>query len=185
MRIEGKVKGRLLFIALIVMLFANSAMAQPPQTTYQTLSSFEQLLRDQHNLLVSFDDLMGQTPVTRDQKIEFLYSIEDLYRRQAMGMDKFSSWIDENWGKLTPVEKAQITSSLEDLLRRQAKNLDAFNGNLLAWVKTFDPVYRQKFSDSFENLLLLFFQTDARQGIAFLAFHASFFRQIFHQSVHF
>jgi hypothetical protein len=39
------------------------------------------------------------------------------------------------------------------LLRRQAKNLETFNGNLLAWVKTFDPVYRQKFSDSFENLL--------------------------------
>jgi uncharacterized repeat protein (TIGR01451 family) len=120
---------------------------------YSSLNSFEQLLRDQHKLLASFDDLTGQTPVTREQKIESLYSIEDLYRRQAVGMDKFSIWINENWENLTPVEKAQITASLEDLLRRQAKNLDAFNGNLLAWVKTFDPVYRQKFSDSFEDLL--------------------------------
>jgi uncharacterized repeat protein (TIGR01451 family) len=120
---------------------------------YSTMDSFEELLRDQHRLLVSFSDLMGQTPVTRDQKIEFLYSIEDLYRRQAIGMDRFSSWIDENWGTLTQVEKAQITDSLEDLLRRQAKNLEAFNGNLLAWVKTFEQPYRQKFSDSFEDLL--------------------------------
>jgi hypothetical protein len=58
------------------------------------MESFEQLLRDQHNLLVSFDDLMGQTPVTKDENIEFLYSIEDLYRRQAVGMDKFSIWIN-------------------------------------------------------------------------------------------
>jgi hypothetical protein len=120
---------------------------------YETMKSFEQLLRDQHNLLVSFDDLMGQTPATREQKIEFLYSIEDLYRRQAVGMDKFSVWIDTNWQDLTADEKAQITSSLEDLLRRQANNLEAYNGNLLAWVKTFDPIYRQKFSDSFEDLL--------------------------------
>jgi uncharacterized repeat protein (TIGR01451 family) len=150
---KGTFKWGLLLITLLIMLSANNVTAQPPETTYQTLGSFEQLLRDQHNLLVSFDDLMGQTPVTREQKIEFLYSIEDLYRRQAVGMDKFSIWINENWASLTPSEKANVTASLEDLLRRQAKNLDAFNGNLLAWVKTFDPVYRQKFSDSFEDLL--------------------------------
>jgi uncharacterized repeat protein (TIGR01451 family) len=120
---------------------------------YETMKSFEDLLRDQHKLLSSFDDLMGQTPVTREQKIEFLYSVEDLYRRQAMGLDEFSNLIDKNWGQLTRTEKAQITASLEDLLRRQAQNLETFNGNLLAWVKTFDPIYRQKFSDSFEDLL--------------------------------
>jgi hypothetical protein len=146
-------KGGLLFIALIIMLSASSVTAQSPETTYQTLGSFEQLLRDQHNLLVSLDDLMGQTPVTKEEKIEFLYSIEDLYRRQAMGMDKFSAWIDENWKDLTPEEKARVTDSFEDLLRRQAKNIESYNGNLLAWVVTFDQPYRQKFSDSLEDLL--------------------------------
>jgi hypothetical protein len=123
------------------------------ETKFQTLSSFEQLLRDQHNLLNSLDDLMGQTPVTKQEKIEFLYSIEDLYRRQAIGMDKFSVWIDENWNDLTAEQKARVTSSLEDLLRRQARNIDSYNGNLLAWVITFDQPYRQKFSDSLEDLL--------------------------------
>jgi hypothetical protein len=120
---------------------------------YSSLDSFEELLRDQHKLLVSFDELMGQTPETRDQKIVFLNSIEDLYRRQALGMDKFSDWIDVNWEKLTPVERAQISDSLEDLIRSQSKDIEAFNGNLLAWVKTFDQPYRQKFSDSLEDLL--------------------------------
>jgi hypothetical protein len=136
------------FVKLLINLHTPT-----PNSHYDSMESFETLLRDQHNLLVSFNDLMGQTPATKEQKIEFLYSIEDLYRRQAVGMDKFSIWINENWAGLTPREKANVTASLEDLLRRQAGNLDAFNGNLLAWVKTFDPIYRQKFSDSFEDLL--------------------------------
>jgi uncharacterized repeat protein (TIGR01451 family) len=140
-------------IAQLLPYFSECESVTVLSKEYSTIDSFEELLRDQHKLLTSFDKLMGQTLVTREQKIEFLYSIEDLYRRQAMGIDKFSSWIEENWAKLTPAEEALVTDSLEDLLRRQAKNLEAFNGNLLAWVKNFDQVYRQKFSDSFEDLL--------------------------------
>ena len=64
------------------------------------LSSLEELLRGQAQLLAAFSILLDKTNRTTDESIDFLDSFEDLLRRQASLYSGFERLLKSQWYNL-------------------------------------------------------------------------------------
>ncbi len=120
---------------------------------YDPISSLEELLREQSNLLFGFERLMNSTPTTIDEKSKFLDSFEDLLRRQTILFDGFSDILKSQWTKMGCERQRKFLASFEDLLHREMMLFSRFNDHLdINWG---DLACRErvKLLSSFEDLL--------------------------------
>jgi hypothetical protein len=139
--------------------------------TYEFVTSFEQLLREQSKIESSLVDLLNNHAATgwasTDPAVqnELLTRYEENIRKEAFLLSSFEFaikqaiskyWTDPNvkYDTHTLTIRQELSASFEDLLKRQVTTLREF-GNLEQNLVTTDPVVKTKFLASFEDLLRL------------------------------
>lgn len=161
-------------LVLAVMLLAaipgslgSTGDHQITDTEYSALDSLETLLREESDLLLSFEYLLHVTPKTPETRMEFLISFEDLLRRQAILFKGFEDLLKLHWDGMGVDEQEKFLASFEDLLDREVILFNSFKelftqswGDLNAeeqtrLVRSFEDLLRRQ-SDlikSYEDLL--------------------------------
>lgn len=99
--------------------YAHNYTAPDNNTYHDPLSSIEDLLRGQANLLASFEALLHRTNTTIGEKIIFLHSFEDLLRRQTVLFSGFEGLLKLQWFNLDCGGQKKFLASFEDLLHRE------------------------------------------------------------------
>lgn len=117
------------------------------------LSSLEDLLRGQAQLLTGFGILLDKTNRTTDESIKFLDSFEDLLRRQASLYSGFESLLKSQWYQLDCEQQRIFLDSFEDLLHREVKLYARFNGSVEQIWPSLPDKEKVKLLASFEDLL--------------------------------
>ena len=117
------------------------------------LSSLEDLLRGQAQLLTAFSILLDKTNRTTNESIVFLDSFEDLLRRQATLYSGFESLLKSQWYNLDCEQQRIFLDSFEDLLHREVRLYARFNGSLEQIWLSLPGEEKVKLLASFEDLL--------------------------------
>ena len=117
------------------------------------LSSLEELLRGQAQLLTAFGVLLDKTNRTDNESIKFLDSFEDLLRRQASLYSGFESLLKSQWYNLDCQQQRIFLASYEDLLHREVRLYARFNGSLEQIWLSLPGEEKIKLLASFEDLL--------------------------------
>jgi len=117
------------------------------------LSSLEDLLRGQAQLLTGFGILLDRTNRTTDESIVFLDSFEDLLRRQTSLYSGFESLLKSQWYNLDCEQQRVFLDSFEDLLHREVKLYARFNSSIEQVWESLPRAEKVKLLDSFEDLL--------------------------------
>ena len=117
------------------------------------LSSLEELLRGQAQLLTAFSILLDKTNRTTNESIVFLDSFEDLLRRQATLYSGFESLLKSQWYNLDCEQQKIFLDSFEDLLHREVRLYARFNGSMEQIWLSLPLEEKVKFLASFEDLL--------------------------------
>ena len=117
------------------------------------LSSLEELLRGQAQLLTAFSILLDKTNRTTNESIVFLDSFEDLLRRQATLYSGFESLLKSQWYNLDCEQQRIFLDSFEDLLHREVRLYARFNGSLEQIWLSLPGEEKVKLLASFEDLL--------------------------------
>lgn len=120
---------------------------------YDPISSLEELLRAQSNLLFGFESLLNSTPTTIEEKSQFLDSFEDLLRRQTILFDGFKDILKSQWPKMSCEKQKKFLASFEDLLHREMTLFSRFNDHLDINWGNLAHRERIKLLRSFEDLL--------------------------------
>lgn len=120
---------------------------------YDPISSLEELLREQSNLLFGFERLLNSTPTTMEEKSKFLDSFEDLLRRQTILFDGFSDILKSQWPMMGCERQRKFLASFEDLLHREMVLFSRFNDHLDINWGDLGCSERVKLLRSFEDLL--------------------------------
>ena len=141
--------------------------AQLPANRYNSIESYETLLKMQEDLIKSFETLLKNTTFTEvqlNQSSKFLASFNDLAYRQQRGIYSFEDLVTYNWTELSTQQKINFTdsyeallhsefsvlSSNEDLLKREFCKLD--HNNQTTFLNEFESRIK------FEKLLLSKFE---------------------------
>jgi len=117
------------------------------------LSSLEELLRGQAQLLTGFAILLDKTNRTTDESIDFLDSFEDLLRRQAGLYSGFERLLKSQWYNLNCEQQRIFLDSFEDLLHREVRLYARFNSSLEQIWPSLPGEEKVKLLASFEDLL--------------------------------
>jgi len=117
------------------------------------LSSLEELLRGQSQLLAAFSILLDKTNQTPNESIVFLDSFEDLLRRQASLYSGFESLLKSQWYNLDCDQQRIFLDSFEDLLHREVRLYARFNSSLEQIWQSLPLEGKIKLLASFEDLL--------------------------------
>lgn len=117
------------------------------------LSSLEELLRGEAQLLSSFGVLLNKTNTTVNETIIFLDSFEDLLRRQTVLYSGFESLLKSQWYRLDCLQQKEFLDSFEDLLHREVKLFARFNSSIEESWPTLPNEEKVKLLESFEDLL--------------------------------
>ncbi|MFB3764527.1 MAG: hypothetical protein ACE14P_04685 [Methanotrichaceae archaeon] len=99
------------------------------------VSSYEDLLRRQSHLYMSFAELLNKIPKGREENYTFIVSFEQLLRTQSDLFSNFNDLLSDsttcNWSKeMTPEDQVNFLNSYEDLLRREANLFASFEQKL-------------------------------------------------------
>ena len=94
-------------------------------TKQDSISSFEDLLRSQSDLLAGFNDLLHVVPADQKECYQFIASYEQLLRTQNVLFSRFQQLLlnssGEGWDEqLLVSDQVDFLNSYEDLLRREA-----------------------------------------------------------------
>jgi len=122
-------------------------------TAYDSISSLEELLRDESTLFFGFESLLNSTPTTMEEKSRFLDSFEDLLRRQTILFDGFKEILNSQWTKMSCGRQKKFLASFEDLLHREMSLYSRFNDHLDSNWGSLTQDERIKLLRSFEDLL--------------------------------
>ena len=160
------------FLLLISMLFLSGSALASHQSENQSagplleafscqyscsgndpLSSLEELLRGEAQLISSFEILLNQTNATIDETIAFLDSFEDLLRRQASLYSGFESMLKSQWYRLDCRQQRIFLDSFQDLLKRETYLISRFRDHLNTSWELFPPEDKTKLLASYEDLL--------------------------------
>jgi len=114
---------------------------------------FEILLRNQSELVTSFDYMLHHLPTTVDEKFAFLESFEDLLRRQAILLSSFEDLLKMKWSYFDQERQENFLASFEDLIQREMVLLGSFEGLTNESMCLFTPQEQSRLLDSFEDLL--------------------------------
>lgn len=135
-------------IILIIALTGLSIAAE-----YESMSSYESLLRSQTVLIGSFENLLKNTTLNSSMSYQFLDSFDDLAARQQRGLYSFEDVVSFNWTDLDVQQRINLTSSYEDLLRRQAAVLSSNEALLKRAFCNLTADQKQELLDRFEARL--------------------------------
>ena len=117
------------------------------------LSSLEELLRGEAQLLSSFEMMLNRTNATINETITFLDSFEDLLRRQTVLYSGFESMLKSQWYRLDCQQQRAFLDSFQDLLKRETQLIGLFRDHLNGSLDLFPPENRTGFLASYEDLL--------------------------------
>ena len=117
------------------------------------LSSLEELLREQSQLLTGFRILLDKTNRTTNESIDFLDSFEDLLRRQTGLYSGFESLLKSQWYNMDCEQQRIFLDSFEDLLHREVKLFARFNSSIDQVWQRLPGEEKVKLLASFEDLL--------------------------------
>jgi len=119
------------------------------------MSSYEDLLRSQSGLMVSYESLLKNTTLDSSMSYWFLDSFDDLAERQQRGLYSFEDLGSNRWSDLDACQKIQLTDSYEDLLRRQAAMISSNEDLLKRGFCKLGAENRKELLDRFESRLKL------------------------------
>jgi uncharacterized repeat protein (TIGR01451 family) len=105
-------------LAVLLLVFALTGVGMAAE--YSSMTSYEDLLRNQTQLIESFESLLKNSTLNSTMSYKFLISFDDLAARQQEGLYSFEDVVSFNWTELDSAQKINLTKSYEDLLRRQA-----------------------------------------------------------------
>ena len=124
--------------------------------TYESMKSYEDLLRSQTTLIGSFESLLKNSTLEDgidSYHYQFLDSFDDLAEREQLGLASFEDLVSYNWSTLTEEEKIDLTQGFEDLIRREATILSSNEDLLKRSFCSLDPAQKQELLDRFESRL--------------------------------
>jgi hypothetical protein len=124
--------------------------------TYDSMKSYEDLLRSQTTLIGSFENLLKNSTLQYGQNnyhYQFLDSFDDLAMREQLGLNSFEDLVSRNWSTLSVAEKISLTQSFEDLIRREAIVLSSNEDLLKRGYCSLDATRKQELLDRFEARL--------------------------------
>jgi hypothetical protein len=135
---------------LVVAVVINTVSAQ---CNSGFLDSLEDLLRNQSDLITSFEYFLHKAPETIEEKVQFLASFEDLLRRQAILLSNLEDILKKYWDCMGIEDQEKFLCSFEDLIERLSKLLFSFQDHLDDNWGNFNHDEKMKFLSSFEDLL--------------------------------
>jgi hypothetical protein len=147
----GKLMSLLALFCLIIGSLSVTSAKESADSVF--LDSLESLLRDEANLLDSFEYLLGKTSTTVEENVEFLASFEDLLRRQAVLSKGFEDLLKLKWECMPVEEQEKFLASFEDLLKRESHLYFSFQSLLDKRWDELSSDEQAKFLRSFEDLL--------------------------------
>jgi hypothetical protein len=151
------IKGYWTVTSFIGILVVACALTGPCQAaTYDSMKSYEDLLRSQTALIGSFENLLKNSTLQYDAHnyhYQFLDSFDDLARREQLGLNSFEDLVSRNWSTLSPSEKISLTQSFEDLIRREAIVLSSNEDLLKRGYCSLNATEKQGLLDRFEARL--------------------------------
>jgi hypothetical protein len=124
--------------------------------TYDSMKSYEDLLRSQTTLIGSFESLLKNSTLQDtgyNYHYKFLDSFDDLADREQQGLASFEDLVSYNWSTLSEAEKISLTQSFEDLIRREATILSSNEDLLKRGFCSLDTTQKQELLDRFEARL--------------------------------
>lgn len=137
-----------LFSLIMIIQDASATSAESP-----LIGGLEDLLGDEANLLSSFEYLIHNTPTTVGEKIGFLYSFDDLLRRQTVLFSGFQDLLKAHWSSMDIEEQEKFLGSFKDLLKRESTLYYSLEGlNEESW-KDIPTERRIELLESFGDLL--------------------------------
>ncbi|MCX6679061.1 MAG: hypothetical protein NTX42_01660 [Methanothrix sp.] len=142
------------FIGILVIACTLAGSCQA--ATYDSMKSYEDLLRSQTVLIGSFENLLkNSTLVSGDNNYhyKFLDSFDDLAMREQLGLNSFEDLVSRNWSTLSTSEKISLTQSFEDLIRREATVLSSNEDLLKRGYCNLNDTQKQDLLDRFEARL--------------------------------
>jgi uncharacterized repeat protein (TIGR01451 family) len=127
---------------------------------FDATKSFENLLKSQAHLLLSFEDLLHTTTITGNE-VEFIQSFENLLDTQAELLLSFEALLHDdvgsNWNEefSDPGMRADFLRSFEELLKKEAYLFNSFETVLKQYwlAESVTDLDRMEFAASFERLL--------------------------------
>lgn len=141
-------------VAVLAMTTAFAAFGSA--ATYESMKSYEDLLRSQTTLIGSFESLLKNTTLENgidSYHYQFLDSFDDLAEREQLGLASFEDLVSYNWSTLSQEEKIDLTRSFEDLIRREATILSSNEDLLKRSFCNLNPAQKQELLDRFESRL--------------------------------
>ena len=142
------------FIGILVIACALAGSCSA--ATYDSMKSYEELLRSQTVLIGSFENLLKNTTLAGsdyNHHYKFLDSFDDLAKREQQGLASFEDLVSYNWSTLTIEQKISLTQSFEDLIRREAMVLSSNEDLLKRGYCNVSPGQKQELLDRFEARL--------------------------------
>lgn len=151
MRYRNSFKGAA-FVALMILTSGMGGLVCAAE--YDSMASYEDLLRSQTVLIGSFENLLKNTTLNDSMSYQFLDSFDDLADRQQRGLYSFEDVVSFNWTDLDTQQRINLTRSYEDLIRREAIILES-NEDLLkrSFCTLQDQDQKKELLDRFEARL--------------------------------
>lgn len=151
------IKGDLTVTSFICILVVACALAGSCQAaSYESMKSYEDLLRSQTLLIGSFENLLKNTTLSGtnyNYQYQFLNSFDDLAMREQLGLNSFEDLVSYNWSTLSVAQRISLTQSFEDLIRREAMVLSSNEDLLKRGYCNVSPSEKQELLDRFEARL--------------------------------
>jgi len=138
------------------LIIVSAIMGMGQAATYDSMKSYEDLLRSQTLLIGSFENLLKNSTLMDtgyNYHYQFLDSFDDLAAREQQGLSSFEDLVSYNWSTLSPAEKISLTQSFEDLIRGEAIVLSSNEDLLKRGYCSLNPTQKQELLDRFEARL--------------------------------
>jgi hypothetical protein len=142
------------FIGILVVACALTGSCQA--ASYESMKSYEDLLRSQTLLIGSFENLLKNTTLSGtnyNYQYQFLDSFDDLAMREQLGLNSFEDLVSYNWSTLSVEQRISLTQSFEDLIRREAMVLSSNEDLLKRGYCNVSPSEKRELLDRFEARL--------------------------------
>lgn len=144
-----------LFVGMLVVACALTGSCQA--ATYESMKSYEDLLRSQTALIGSFENLLKNSTlssgISYNHQYRFLDSFDDLAMREQLGLNSFEDLVSHNWSTLSVDQRISLTQSFEDLIRREATVLSSNEDLLKRGYCNLTSAQKQELLDRFEARL--------------------------------
>jgi hypothetical protein len=151
---KHKVGCKVALIGILITAFALTGFGTA--ATYDSMKSYEELLRSQTTLIGSFENLLKNSTLQDtdyNYHYKFLDSFDDLADREQQGLSSFEDLVSYNWSTLSETEKISLSQSFEDLIRRESTILSSNEALLKRGFCALNSTQQKELLDRFEARL--------------------------------